>query len=243
MAETIGRFFREHALAIVALTAGAVTVGMAVFSPILSTDTCCRYAPMAEAFAAGNWEGSFHPRFCIGMPVVSGIFCRLTGLDGYASCAAVSTLAWVVAVFPLFRLTQRIFGSHTAWFAVVLYLICPQILLWGLKGLKEPFRVLGLLLAVDALYECRAGGNRNLLEAALGAILLFFYKVDAIAYGLVFTVAYACLCRSAVRALTLALVSFICLSLDCALVYDWTGYCFPAPNYIVIWKQLLGFFR
>lgn len=31
--------------------------------PVLIADTMNRYAPMADAFAAGDWFHAFHPRF------------------------------------------------------------------------------------------------------------------------------------------------------------------------------------
>ena len=42
-------------------------------------DTAVRYAPMADAFAAGNWEYAFHPRVNCLHPLISGIITRITG--------------------------------------------------------------------------------------------------------------------------------------------------------------------
>ena len=78
-------------VAVVLATLAAVLIAAMV--PLISTDTLCRYAPMAEAFAESNWEEAVHPRFCVGMPVLSGLVRRLTGLDGLASCAAACNLS------------------------------------------------------------------------------------------------------------------------------------------------------
>ena len=58
---------------LLAAAATVAAVALASLFPLIGTDTLCRYAPMAEAFAAGEWNEAFHPRFCVGMPTVAGL--------------------------------------------------------------------------------------------------------------------------------------------------------------------------
>lgn len=223
--------------------AAALTVVAALFAaffPLLATDTACRYAPMAEAFTDGNWAEVFHPRFCVGMPVVAGLVSLVTGLDGYASCAAVASAAWALSILPVFGLADRVFGRRTAWFAVVLYVICPQPMIWALKGLREPFKMLGLLLMSDALFRCRDKGYSSAVEASLALVLLFTFKCDAFLIGGVLAVVYAVLNRFGWNTWIVAAVGALSLQPMCALVYSWTGYWLPAPHYVRLLQMVCG---
>ena len=76
---------RPLALVTAAVAAAAAVVAFCL--PLAATDTLCRYAPMAEAFAAGDWANAFHPRFGVGGTVVAGLFALLPGFDGFTACA------------------------------------------------------------------------------------------------------------------------------------------------------------
>ena len=221
----------------------AVGAGMAVFAayhPLFATDTACRYAPMAEAFASGEWCDAFHPRFGVGLSFLSGVLRMATGLDGYGACAAVSTFAWALGVLPVFAMARRLFGERTAWFAAALYLICPQPLIWGLKGMREPFKMLGVLMMTDALLCVRGGGRRCAVEAAAALWLLFTFKCDAILIGGVMAAAFAVLDRFRWRTLAVALSGALALQPMCALVYSWTGWWLPAPHFVRLVGGIAG---
>lgn len=227
------------ALIVTAVVAVVVMVLSAAF-PIISTDTLGRYAPMAEAFAAGDWREAFHPRFGVGMSVLSGLVCRLTPLDGLSSCAVVSTLAWALGAPLVGRIAAEVFDRRTAAFAFVLYLICPQILLWGFEGLREPFKTLGVLLMVDALFVLLRHGSRWWIEAVLGAVLLVTIKPDTIAFCGCFVLAYGCIERF--RRGFFAVVGSVALALQpmCLLTWSWTGYWLPSYQFVVALKRLIG---
>ena len=235
-----GKLTPRVSLCIAAAVFAVVAAALAACFPLFATDTACRYAPMAEAFADGNWAEAFHPRFCVGMPVVAGLVRVFTGLDGYASCAAAATFAWALSVLPVFWLADKVFGRRTAWFAVALYVICPQPMIWGLKGLREPFKMLGLLLMTDALFRCRDKGWTPAVEASVALLLLFTFKCDAIALGGVLAFVFALLDGFRWRTLVVALSGALALQPMCVLVYAWTGYWLPAPHYVPLWQKAFG---
>lgn len=234
-----------YAIGVVAIVAVVAAAALGWCCPLLTTDTCCRYAPMAEAFATGAWEQAFHPRFGFGTPILAGSFCYLTGADGYVACTVVAMVAWALGIIPLFFLTRRIFDVRTAWFAVILYLGGPTILLWSLKGLRESFKVLGLLLMADALFaslDRRQGKScrGDLLEASLGLALLVFFKVDSVVFALLFVALYLWLERFSRRGWILLGELVLMLQPCCFLVYDWTGVWVPVVQFAVILKQAFG---
>lgn len=218
----------------------ALTAAFAALHPFPCMDTLCRYAPMAEAFAAGNWSEAFHPRFATGMPFVAGMVRLATGLDGLSACAAVATLAWAMCAIPLFSIADSVFGRTAAWFALVLFFICPQPLLWALKGLREPFKMLGVLLTVDAILRGRTGGWRAFAVAAGGFSLLLTFKCDTVLTAFVLALAFAVVDRFGRRTWVLAGFSALILQANCWLVYVWTGYWLPVPHLVRIWTRLNG---
>ena len=63
----------EMKIWLVALGFVALYGGIVVWAyPLFSSDVACRYAPMADEFARGNWELAFHPRFGVLFQVLAG---------------------------------------------------------------------------------------------------------------------------------------------------------------------------
>lgn len=229
------------ALAVTAALA-AVVAAVAYLLPLPSTDTLCRYAPMAEAFAAGDWANAFHPRFAVGGTVAAGVFALLPGFDGLTACTVSASLAWALCLLPLFRLAERLFGTRTAFFALAVFALCPQPLIWALEGLREPFKMLGLLLMADALVRVRdeAGRWASAAEAGAALVLLCLFKCDAILLALLLGLAYAVGDRFRARTWALLGWGIVVLQPMCLLVWNWTGYWLPAPHYVPLWQKAFG---
>ena len=213
---------------------------LAALFPLFATDTACRYAPMAEAFAEGNWSEAFHPRFGVGFPVIAGLIRFVTRCDGYSACATASTLAWAFGAWPVYGIASRIWDRRVAWFAVILYVLCPQPLVWALKGLREPFKMLGALMMTDAIISARSQSWRAAAKAVVALFLLFMFKCDAIALGGVLAFVLALLDGFRWRTLVVALSGALALQPMCVLVYAWTGYWLPAPHYVPLWQKAFG---
>ena len=78
-------------------------------------DVALRYAPMAEHFAAGNWQFAFHPRCQLLHTSVAGIFAFLLDCDGFSACRISAFFFFCLCIIPLFFLMRRIFGCKVAW--------------------------------------------------------------------------------------------------------------------------------
>ncbi len=208
-----------------------------------ATDVFVRYAPMAEAFAVGNWSEAFHPRFGVGFQVITGLLVFLSGgfLDGWDACLLVSSLALLLSLFPLFRLLKRVFDEATAWAGVLLVVICPQILLWVARGLRESFRMLGLLLLCDAIFACKdQAKGRGLLSASLGTIILCSIRVDTILAAFFLIGVYFLVDRFSKRSIFLGLIALLAIQPTSFLVWKWTGWWMPAIQYVGIIQKILG---
>ncbi len=218
------------------------SVILAGMYPIPTTDTLVRYAPMAEAFVAGNWQEAFHPRFNVGMPIVAGLCHLCTGIDALSSCSVVASLAWAVAILPLFWIVERVYDRRAAWFAALLYVACPQIEIWAQMGLREPFKVLGLLFIVAGILGCAndAHGWRGFACAILGVFFLVMFKVDAIPLALLLVAVYFVAHRFDKKSWMLIGWSLVVVQPVCYLGWTWMGYWLPSPHFINAWQKVFG---
>lgn len=230
---------REFPYAVIACL-GAVAVGLAIWHPLAALDTFCRYAFMAEEFAKANWQETFHPRFGVGFPLVSGCLHWLTGLDGYRCCAFASTAAWAVGMIPLFRICDRIFGREAAWFSIALYVVCPQTFIWALKGLRDPFRMAGVLLMTSAVVtRCREGSG-GLAEAMIGFPLMCLFRGDALVQACFLTGVFVFVDRLKVRSWILLGWSAAMIQVMCWLVWTWTRCWVPVYEAVGLFRRYFG---
>jgi len=222
--------------AIWALVAVAVVfvLPQALDCRIVDYDAVVRYAPMSEEFARGNWREVFHPRFGVLFPCLSGLLCWSFPLRGLEAAVIVSVVTWALCIVPLFRIADTIFGRRTAWLVVVLYVICPMTLQHAFKGLREPLRMLGLLLAVRGIYGemDRQGFWNGFVPTCLGCVTLCLIKIDSIAFAWILWLVYAFAIRFRWRSWTIMATMLVVLQLPCWVVWRWTGYWLPVPQLV-----------
>ena len=107
--ETLRRWTRQPFFYF--LAALALALPLAACTVIPSLDVAGRYAPMADALAAGEWRYAFHPRVSPLLPVLGGVFSFLSGWSGFAGVKIAASLLFALAVFPLFALFKRVFSE------------------------------------------------------------------------------------------------------------------------------------
>lgn len=206
-----------------------------LFSELPKLDVACRYAPMAEAFAAGDWEFAFHPRVTPLLPVCAGILAKLFPVSGWAACQMASALFLALSVFPVFFAIRRIYGFGNAVFASALIPFCSYLMRLGYFGLRETAAVFGASLLLYAAALLHDSGRRpgGYLAFAFGAAVLLLSRGDTALF-----VAAASLAllvwdfirhRHPLRSLAAgALVLLILLPQMC---YNWRMIGWPVPEY------------
>lgn len=214
--------------------AWALALAVVAIWPAVANDTVNRFAPMAEAFADGNWREAFHPRFGLLFQAMSGTLVRLTGLNGLTACAVVSTGVWAFAAVLLFGLAERCLGRRAAWVAVILYLTAMTPFYWALRGVREPLRLLGTLLMIVGVLDvgCRGVSRKALLAASFGLAVLCLSRCDTIVFAAVLGLAFAVRNRFRRETFALAAVGVAALQPMCMLVYAWTGWWVPMPHLV-----------
>ena len=141
-----------------ALLAWIVTSALACWLyPVTLYDPCARYAPMADAFARGDFYYAFHPRFGVLFSILSGTLSLLTGLDGIYAVQVAAYFLMAVAAVVMFFFARRLSDDETvAWWTFALTFLAPDFFRYALDGLREPCKCLVFALVGYALVSRRS---------------------------------------------------------------------------------------
>ena len=171
------RFDRTFWLLLGAALILALPLALAETIPL--RDLAGRYAPMAEALAAGDWEHGFHSAYPPLQPLLAAGVIRLFGGNGFAANQVISLLFYLGSAFPLFWIFRELWGRRTALWSLAMYLAADQLLSLAVSGIRDSGRTFFLALAVAGLLSLMR--RRNLagaLVVALGAAGLTLLRGD-----------------------------------------------------------------
>ncbi len=155
-------------------------------------DQAAYYAPMAEAFARGDWAGAFPPDIPILSSLLAGILVSC-GLSALTALMAVGAAFHIATIYPLDRLLRMFFPERTAALGCFLFVIAPKMIRYNCMGLPDSGRTFFVVALVLILAEylrdphprwplwgglCAGGlalvrGEGILYAGAAGAIFLF----------------------------------------------------------------------
>ena len=210
--------------------------------PVMMTDSITRYAPMADAFARGDWELVFHPRFGVLFEVLCGCVCRLTGLSGAKAVQVVSTGFVALSGIPLFFVAKRLFGASVAWWSLALLFVCDDLPRYAMDGLRDPGKCLAFALMAYGAVARRTGwlglGLFLLVTLvsygfAVGSVALFAWCLYALVARPPAEVAADV--RARLRLLPLPALGWaLGTAAVMAMTHAYTGHWLPAPHYIRI---------
>ena len=224
---------------LVALSYWAVFALLATWLyPVTMSDSITRYAPMADAFARGDWRLAFHSRFGVLFQVVSGGLVWLTGMSGEHAIQVAGIGFVALAGVPLFFMTKRIFGATVAWWALALLFANDEMTRHAMDGLRDPGKCLAFaLMGYGAVARRPLGIGLGLFVLislfsygfAVGSVLVFAWCVGVLVRAarrrqLAGEDVAAILWPSAGWALGTAAVT--------VLTHAYTGHWLPAPHFI-----------
>jgi len=198
--------------------------------PVTLFDPCARYAPMADAFARGDWYYAFHPRFGVLFSVLSGAVSFLTGLSGIYAIQVVACFLLTLAAVVMFAFARRISDSEpVAWWTFALTFLAPDFFRYAIDGLREPGKCLVFALIGYGVAARKSGSF---------ALALFLY-VTLQTYGFAASTAllfFWCLwfaVRREWRMLPLPILGWgIGTAVVTVLTHAYTGHWLPAPHFI-----------
>lgn len=171
--------------AVIVLTALLISLPGVLLNDVPLRDVAQRYAPMADAFASGNFAYAFHPGVPMLHPFLAGCVSFLTGCSGFAATKIVSMLFFALAAVPLVALMRRVYGSNVAIGAGYLYLITAPLIRLSFSGLREMEKCFLILLAAYALVHIYQERSRwsGYLWAGVAAGLAVLTRVELILCG------------------------------------------------------------
>ena len=223
-------------------TASIVATLSVLFYPVENPDCAARYALMADAFARGDWYESFHPRFCILFQVLTGSLTWLLGCSGQVSCQIISATFMGLSVIPYWYVMRRLFGDSTiAWVSVGILIVIPRISGDAMNGLRDTGRILGIALWFLGFLRMLDRKSSAWLQAG-GLFLLVTLKIDCFLPAAVMCAATVVAgirihrWKAAVSSVFAFLIAGV---LVCFMVWSYTGWFVPAPQYIAFLKGFL----
>lgn len=205
------------------------TIVFTSYYPVWMPDVVVRYAPMADAFAVGDFEMAFHPRFGVLFQVLTGIVRWSVAFDGLQSCQCVAAAFWAYSMIPLWAIARRIFDHRTALLCVALLLIAPRPFGLALDGLRDDGRLLAMLLCALAFINGRS------LYLALGSFILLTLRVDCYFIGTAVIGVWVlrAIVRRQWRSILLPAASWLIGSIAIiTMIHHYTGHWVPAVQLI-----------
>ena len=228
------------------LLAVCLSASLAFLKDVPERDVAVRYAPMAEAFARGDWAFAFHPRVPMFYSVLCGGLVRVFCVGGFTAAKLVSAGCFAAAVFPLYGIMRRVFDETIAAGALLIYVVNPFLLRLSCSGLRENLKCLLLLMMVHALFliaERRKSPWLHLYLGAASGILMITRSEMILFCGFVLfgaMVYEAYRARFPWRSLagTLLAAAFVCVS---AVVND-AVFALPTPEvrYLALFEAVAG---
>ena len=207
-------------------------------------DVAGRYAPMADAFARGDWRYAFHPRTPPLLPVCAGLLMKLFSCGPFRACQLASGLFLTLSVFPLFAGCRRVYGLANAAISVLLFSSVCYLIRLGYFGLRETGTIFGISLLFLAAASLRSSRTSfaGFLWFALGETVLLCNRGDIALSALC---AYAVLFlwdwirnRHPLRSLLAGLLILLAVSPVLYVNYRMTGYPVMEFRHAVIIRKL-----
>ena len=174
----------EHFLPLLMLISFVCGWAFCMLNLIPANDTCTRYAPMAQAFAQGNFKFAYHPMYGTFFQTFSGLICYLFSLDGFRACQLAALLLWLISIIPIYRIFKSVFDKKVAQWSCILYVLCSHLHRYIYDGLRDNGRTLGIALLCLGMIEIwqdrkRKHSNfKNYMILSSGCVILTTLRAD-----------------------------------------------------------------
>ena len=212
----------------------ALSAVCCLWRPATAADMVIRYAPMADAFARGEWYYAYHLRFGFLFMTLSGSIAWITGLDGIRACQISAILLLALSAVPVWCLAKAVFDERAAWAAAVMTLVATEVFVYAIDGLRDTGRTLGMALCAFAFVRNRSWAM------ALGLLVLSTLRTDLMSVsGVLLGVWWLWkLYRREWRSLALPTIAWaLGIFLMCALNHAYTGSWLPVGKMVKMYEQ------
>jgi len=213
----------------------------AVFRILPPDDVFGRYAPAAEAFARGDWQYAFHPRFGVWFTACAGSFVWLFRCSGVAACQLVSMLFFSLTVFPLHALFKKLWGGEAACWGTLCYVFCSHLLRYAGEGMRDNGKTLALALIALAILSLLTDTSwKNVFMLSGGTALLTVIRGEGCLIALTYGIIAVFLLRDWKKILVGTGFFLLLIAPQCIYNYSAIGYFVPELRHGVMLQDLSG---
>lgn len=138
-----------------ALLSGIViSLASIVFMHDIYRDVANVYAYYAREISMGSWQDGWVGRVPMLHILLSGFLSKITFLEAYRATIVISSLFYVLTLFPLRRFLERYLTPAWSAWGCVLFIFAPKLIRFSVSGLLDPIRYFFLIAAL--LYYFRS---------------------------------------------------------------------------------------
>ena len=209
--------------------------------PVMAYDSTARYAPMADAFARGDWFFAYHPRFGVLFTTLAGCISYLTGLRGDHACQIVAVGFLAFSAIPVWALVKCVWkDERVAWVAVMFLFLAAEYFVYAEDGLRDTARIFGLACCALSLVSLKPA------PLALGLFSLVTLRTDLLVISGVILFAWwvyllVLRFRPHPSSFLLPASSFLLGAfLMCLMTHSFTGLWLPGAQFVKYYLKLTG---
>ena len=165
----------------------AALISLPMLFQYLPTHDCAtRYSPMAEAFAASDFNMAFHSRFLPLYPILTGSVCFLLKCSGYFACKLVCWLLFSFSIYPIYYIAifvsnKKRIALTASYFFIFCYLLI-KFIGGGTRANLKSFLI--ILIAWAFIGSWKYNKFKYLLWCSVFAALITLTRGDCALYAI-----------------------------------------------------------
>ncbi len=119
-----------------------------IFIHDMYRDVAAVYAYYAREISWGNYQAGWVGRVPMLHIMLSGVLAKVSGLEAFRACVAVSSLFFVLTIFPLRKFLERFTTPVSSAWGCVLFIFAPKVIRFSVAGLLDSGRYFFLMLGL-----------------------------------------------------------------------------------------------
>ncbi len=153
-----------------------------VFSDNIPLDVSNYYGPLVYEFSQGNFERAFFHSIPPLVPTLAGLISWLL-VDPFMSLQMVSSIFFLLGLWPLYLLLRRTVPAHLIPWACLLYITCPRLLRYVTMGILEGPKTFFILFMVERTVSYMEKKDmKHLFHMAIGMAGLCLTRGEGVGY-------------------------------------------------------------
>ena len=151
LADFAGNSSRVFFFALVAGVIMSLLSSLFIFD--MFRDVASVYAYYAREISLGNWQAGWVGRVPMLHILLSGMWAKISGLETFRACVMISSLFFVLTIFPLRSFLLRYVSPLWSAWGCVLFIFAPKVIRYSVSGLLDSGRYFFLMASLLCLFR------------------------------------------------------------------------------------------